>query len=207
MTINSFSQNLNWRSMTSEQRHLFNINFGFDYGTTVGIGYGYKFNTKLPIVLNTEFSVPFGEKIVDDLKSKIGGQIEILNINEFSTTLKAYGVFRRYENKFTRLFNIGSEFAIVSGYYKPKWYVAGELSFDKAITTHVKPSDLTRTYFPEAIDGWFIPSGGNFSYGIQTGYSFGTNEINLKGGKVIEEDFKSDSFVPFYLSLGYTKRI
>lgn len=207
ISINSFSQNLNWRSITKEQKHLVSLNIGLDYGTTIGIAYGYKLNTKLPLVLNTEFSIPFGQEIFDDFKTKIGAQAEIIKIGHFSTTLKANGVFRRYENTMARFLNFGSEFSALAGFYKPKWYAAGELGFDKAITTHVKHSELAQQYYPDIKNGWYVPTGGNFFYGLQSGFSFKKNDLTLKLGKIIQEDFKTEPTIPFYFQLGFNRKI
>jgi len=207
IVINSFSQNINWRNLTKEQKHIVNINIGLDYGTTIGIGYAYKLNTKLPIVLNTEFSIPFGNKVFDDFKTKIGAQAEIIKIGYFSTTLKAHGIFRKYENQMARFLNFGSEFSALAGIYKPKWFLSGELGFDKAITTHVKHSKLAQEYYPEIKNGWYVPSGGNFFYGLQSGFSFKKNDITLKFGKMIQEDFKTNSTIPFYLQLGLNRKL
>jgi hypothetical protein len=61
--------------------------------------------------------------------------------------------------------------------------------------------------YPNAKDGWYEPAtGGNFYYGVQTGYSFGNNDVTLKAGKVIQQDFKTDPVIPFYFQLGYNRR-
>lgn len=202
IAINSFSQNINWRNLTKEQKNIVSMNIGLDYGTTIGVGYGYQLNTKLPIILNAECSIPFGEQIFDDFKTKIGAQVEVLKIGNFSTTVKVYGIFRRFKNDNARFLNFGSEFSAVSGYYKPSWYVAGEFGFDKAIVTQIKHSDIMGEYYPEIKNGWYIPTGGNFFYGIQSGFSFGQNDFNLKIGKLITQDFKTPSNLPYYLQLG-----
>ncbi len=205
-SLNLFSQNINWKSLSKEQKHLVNISIGLDYSTTLAFGYGYQLNTKLPIVLNTELSLPFGNKPFDDLKTKLGGQVEVLSIGDFSTTAKVYGVFRRYGSENARFLNFGSEFTAVSGYYKPTWHIAGEFGFDKAIVTNVKHGDRMKEYNPSIKDGWYIPTGGNFFYGIQSSYSFGNNDLNLNVGRNIEQDFKTNNFVPYYLKLGYVRK-
>ena len=64
------SQNLNWASLKRDQRHILNVNAGYDYAFTYGVGYGYQMKTKFPIVLNLEHSQPAGEDIFDDFKTK-----------------------------------------------------------------------------------------------------------------------------------------
>ena len=207
IALNSFSQNINWSNLMNEQKHIISLNVGLLYGTTIGVGYGYKLDTKFPVMLNAEFSTTFGDNIFDDFKTKIGAQAEVFKMGGFSTTLKAYGVFRRFENDNARLLNFGSELSAVSGYYKPNWYVAGEFGFDKAIVTHIKHSAVLKNYSPGIKSGWFIPTGGNFFYGIQSGFSFGRNDLNLKVGSLITQDFKTAPNLPYYFEIGINRKL
>jgi hypothetical protein len=204
-TINA--QNINWRAFNQEQKHIFGINTGLDFGVTYGVNYGRKLNTKLPMILAGELSVPSGNKVLEDFKVKMGVQIEVIHAGNFSATLKVNGIFRRFENDYARLLNFGSEFAGMAGYYKPRWYVAGELSFDKAIITHIKHQPNALENNPDLTSGWYIPTGGNFAYGIQTGIVLGEkNDLNLKIGRVINQNFKTEPTLPFYFQLGYNRR-
>ena len=116
------------------------------------------------------------------------------------------GIFRRYESEYVRLVNFGSEFSTAIGYYKPRWYTAAEFGFDKAIITHFKHDNTIREYYPEIQDWWYIPTGGNFFYGLQVGYSFKSCDLYLKGGKTITQDFKTTAMIPFYVNVGFNKR-
>ena len=202
----SFSQQVNWRAFKEGQQHIINVNMGIDYGTTFGLGYGYKLKTKIPLIANIEYSFPGGKTMFDDFKTKFGGQAEVLKMGNFSTTLRVYGVFRRFENESARFLNFGSEFSTAFGYYKLKWYVAGEIGFDKAITTNVKHSQWAHENNPDIQDGWYLPTGGNFSYGIQSGISFNSNDLYMKLGKLITQDFKTSPYLPYYLQVGYNRR-
>ena len=202
------AQNVNWASLEKKQQHILNINAGLDYGLTYGVGYGHQLKSKLPIIINGEYSFPSGNKIVDDFKTKIGGSIRYAKVNNFLFTAKVYGVFRRYQNTLSRLVNFGSDMSVAAGYYKKKWHVAGEVGFDKAIVTHFKHSQLYKNNFPGVQDGWYEPStGGNFYYGIQTGISFKQHDIYLKAGRMLTQDFTTTPLVPFYLQLGYNLRM
>lgn len=205
-TSNAFSQNLNWENLKPETKHLVNINVGWDYGLVFGVGYGYQLKTKFPIVLNIAYSVPAGENLLDDYKLKIGGQIRLIKIQNFGFSANVHGVFRRYENPLVRMLNFGSDFSGVVGYYKPKWFIAGEAGFDKAIVTHIKNSSAMKDIYPAVQDGWYVPTGGNFFYGIQTGFSLKSNDLNLKIGKTITQDFKTTASLPVYLQLGFNRR-
>lgn len=201
------SQTLNWESLRPEQRHILNVNAGFDYAFTYGIGYGYHLRSKLPIVLNIEHSQPAGDKMFDDFKTKIGGQIRVYQVNNFHFAAKVQGIFRRFENPYVRMLNFGSEMSAIVGYYKPRWFVAGEFGFDKAIVTHFKHSHLSRENFPGVKDGWYEPAtGGNFHYGLQGALSFDKSDITMKVGKVVQQDFETNSTVPYYFQIGYNRK-
>ncbi len=201
------TQNLNWRGFNDEQRHLLSLNVGWDYGTTIGIGYGYKLKSDIPMMLNLEFSLPFGTVLLDDFKVKVGGQAELIRLGDFGATVRVNGIFRRYENSLARLIDFGSEFSGAAGYFGPTWYAAAECGFDKAVATQIKNSALMREYFPDAKDGWYVPTGGNFSYGIQTGYSFMNYDIHLKIGQTVTQDFKTTPLIPYYLQLGLNRTL
>lgn len=202
----AFAQTVNWRSLDGGASHLVNVNAGWDNATTFGAGYGYRMNSKLPLIIGGSFSAPTGENLVDDFKTKIGAQAEVFRYNSFSATVKADGIFRRYESEFVTLANFGSEFSTALGYYKAGWYAAAEFGFDKAIVTHVKHSALMEEYNPEIKSGWYIPTGGNFLYGIQAGFSVKSYDLYLRAGKTIQQDLKTTSVIPFYANVGITKR-
>lgn len=203
----SFAQNVNWKNLQPSQKHIISLNAGFDHGTVVGVGYGYKLNTKIPLILNLEYSMPFGDKVFDDFKTKIGGQLNIVRANNLFATVKAYGIVRRFENELARMLNFGSEFYATAGFYKNKWYAAGELGFDKAIVTHIKHSDLAKEYNPEIQSGWYIPTGGNFMYGLQGGFSFKNNDVYAKIGRTVSQDFKTRTLVLYYFQVGWNVKM
>ena len=208
ISVNIFSQSINWKNLDKEQKHIININAGAEYGLIVGAGYGYQLKSKMPIVLNVEHSFPTGKRMTDDFKTKIGGYIRLYEINNFQFSAKIQGVFRRYENSFASLSNFGSDMAVIAGYYKPKWFIAGEGGFDKAIVTHFKHTAAYKQIFLSVKDGWYEPStGGNFYYGLQTGFSFRQNDIYLKAGKLISQDLSTTPLFPFYVQIGYNIRL
>ncbi len=202
------SQTLNWKNLKKDQQHIFNINTGIEHGLIFGAGYGYQLKSGLPIVLNAEYSFPGGEKLFDDFKTRIGGQVRFYQTGNIHFSAKFYGVFRRYESNFVRLLNFGTDLSATAGYYKSKWFVAGEAGFDKAIVTHFKHTDSYKAIYPMVKDGWYEPStGGNFYYGLQTGYSFKKSDIYLKVGKIVAQDFKTKPLLPFSIQLGFNWKI
>lgn len=202
------AQTLNWNSI-GNSKHIVNLGVGWDYSLSYSLGYAYHVDTKLPLVLTTNFSIPSGENFLDDFKTKIGGQIVVLNKTNFKGSITINGIYRRYENPLVRLQNFGSEMKGTLGYYKPKWFVAGEIGFDKAIVTHFKHSETFRkNIYQDVKDGWYDPAtGGNFLYGIMGGFSFKKSDLTLNAGKVITQDFKTAPLIPYYITLGFNYKI
>ena len=200
------AQTINWQAFQPEQKHLIHLQTGWDYSMNFGFGYARKFDTKLPFIANIEYSFPAGERLFDDFKVRIGGQVEVLRVGGFSFTAKAYCPIRRYENSLVRLFNFGSEFSGVAGFYRQKWFVAGEFGFDKAIVTHVKHSERALDNYAGLEGGWYVPTGGNWFYGLQTGFSFGGNDITLKAGKVTTQGWETEPFIPYFAQVAYQRR-
>ena len=203
------AQTFNWGSLQSNQLHVLNANTGIEHGIIYGVGYGYQIKNKfVPVVANIEYSFASGDNILDDIKTKLGVQIDLIEITNFHFTAKLHGVIRRYENEKVRLVNFGSDLAGVVGYYRAKWFVAGELGFDKAIITHFKHSDYYQEQYPGVQNGWFGPStGGNFYYGLQAGLSFGKQDLFVRAGKILTQDFKTPPSYPFYGQLGLNFRV
>lgn len=203
-----YSQSINWKNLKGSQKHILHMNTGIDYGVVFGFGYSYQLKFKLPTLLNISYSFPSGNELLSDFKTKIGGQVNLYSINNFQVSASIYGIYRRYENPLVRLQNFGSEMAGVAGYYKSRWFIAGEVGFDKAIVTHFKHSAKFQADYPAVKNGWYEPfTGGNVNYGIQTGYSLNRSDITLKIGKLITQDFKTKPFLPYYLHLGYNLKI
>jgi hypothetical protein len=106
------------------------------------------------------------------------------------------------------MLNFGSDLSGNIGYYRSKWFIAGEVGFDKAIITNFKHSKVYRDQYPGVADGWYEPAtGGNFYYGLQAGFSFKNQDIYMKAGKLLRQDFKTTPFIPFYFQLGYNIKI
>lgn len=199
------AQTFNWSRADENSKFMVNAKLGLEYGAIVGLEFGYQINTELfPVIFNIEYSFPSGINLTDDFKTKIGGQIRLFEYHNIHLTGSLHGVFRRYENDFVRLLNFGADASGILGYYRDNWFVAGEFGFDKAIVTHFKHTDIFRSQYDGYKDGWYHPpTGGNYYYGIQTGISFYNNDIYLRAGKNIAQDFKTDPMIPFYGQLGY----
>jgi len=204
----SQAQAINWENLQENQKHILNVNAGWNYSFVYGLSYGYHLKTKIPIILESSISLASGEVIFDDFKTKIGGQMNVYQIENFRFNASLHGIYRRYENPLVTLQNFGADASTTIGYYKQKWFIAGEFGFDKAIVTHFKHSDIYKDVYPNVKNGWYEPTtGGNFNFGVQGGYSFNRSDITLRAGKVMNEDFKSTPLIPFYVQLGYNYKL
>lgn len=197
------AQTLNWNNLSDDQKHIINLNAGVAYGTIFGVGYGYHVKSKLPLVLNAEWSTPAGKNLFDDFTTKAGAQARLFEWKSFCLSAEAKGIFRRYESPYVRLLNFGSEFSGTLGYYRHSWFVGAQFGFDKAIVTQFKNSELLLENNPGLQNGWYEPAtGGNFFYGLQGGCSFSQFDIYAKAGKVIQQDFETSPLLPFYAQVG-----
>jgi len=196
------AQAINWNN--SKHRNIVNLEAGLAYGLVYGMNYGHQIKSNIPIVLLAGVSIPSGKIIFDDFKTSFGGQIKLYQHKYWAASAKAYGIFRRNENDFVRLLNFGSDFTGMVGYYKQKWFLAAAFGFDKAIVTHFRHSAIYKKNFPLVVDGWYEPAtGGNFHYGIESGYSLKKIDIYIKAGKQTAQDFKTSPLLPIYLSVGF----
>ncbi len=197
------TQIVNWRSLQENQPNLVQLDFGLDYGTTVQLGYSRAFDWFRPVVLGLDFSSPMGNVLVDDFKVRLGGQMEVLQIGGFSATVRIQSNFRRYENQMVEIVSFGSDLGLVTGYYASTWHVAGEFGFDKSIVSHFGHSDIMRSSFPAIRDGWFLPTGGNYYYGIQAGKTLGdTYALSLRVGATDAQFDDENSMLPYYIQAG-----
>lgn len=202
------SQSLNWEKINTGHGQVVNGSLNYDYAFGAGAAYGYYFNAgPFPVMLHVECTIPSGKKILDDLKTRIGVQVRWLKLGNVQFSTRLDGVFRTNSNDFVRLINFGSDFSGILGYYKNNWFAGAEVGFDKAIVTHFAHSQSYRDQFAGVVDGWYAPpTGGNFSYGLQGGYSLRQSDFTFRIGKIITQDFKTSPMIPFYTQLGYNYR-
>lgn len=201
-----FAQDVNYRAL-NDARHLVSANFGADYNTYYGIAYGYVLRTRhVPLIIGTEFMLPFGNDLADDWKWKGGVQADIFKSGDFSLVLKISGVIRRYESELSRIYNFGSDMAINAGYVRSKWGIVGVASFDKAIATHIR-HDLLKEYYPEIQDGWYVPTGGNFKFGARAHFRAGTWNTFLSAGKLFGQNFEDNPSLPFFTEVSVQKKL
>ncbi|MCU0432138.1 MAG: hypothetical protein MUC87_01635 [Bacteroidia bacterium] len=199
------AQTLNWAGIENEQKHILTAHTGIEHGIIWGVGYGRKLNAgKFPIVLGAGYSFASGKNLFDDSKLKLGGQINIWQWKAFQVSARLQGIARTTKNDFVRITGFGSDGALTAGVYKPKWFVAGEMGYDKSIVIHLKHGQAYKDNYAQVVDGWYQPdAGGNIYFGLTAGRSFGRSDITVKAGRMLTEQFKPMHALPLYFEIGY----
>lgn len=201
------TQNVNWRSIDTKQKNLIYLNLGYDFGGTVQVGYGRSLQVFRPVVLSLDYSIPMGERLLDDFKVRYGAQMEVFKWHKFAFTAKVLGNFRRFENDLVRMAGFGTELSGLVGYYKPEWHIAAEFGYDKSIVSGLKHAGRMKEIYSDVKDGWYQPSGGHFFYGIQASKTVSKSlEASLRLGATNAEGNHEDPLVPFYAQLGVIKK-
>ena len=204
----SYAQNVNWRSLREDQSNLVQLAVGYDFGAVAGLGYSRSFTLITPMMAGVEYSFPMGDDLTDDFKVRIGGQIEAMRIGGFSASAKISSIFRRYQTELVSIVSFGADLGVLAGYYDPAWYAAGEFGFDKAITSHLKHSEVMKAEFPGIRDGWYVPTGGHYYFGVQGGKTIGESfELSLRLGATKAQFNDENAVIPWYLQLGFAVKI
>jgi hypothetical protein len=204
-----YGQTYNWADSLKSAKHIVSANIGWEYSTIAGLYYGYKLPFKKPIVLQAGISVPFGKKVLDDFKSKVGLQGLVWGKNNFKTILAVNGVYKKYSSELVNLSSLGIELQSEFGIYKHKWFVSGEIGLDLGLTTHFKHSETYKQFiYSEVKDGWYKPVSGAFmNFGIQGGYSFRKSDIVFRIGYIKSITSTANVLIPYYTTIGYNFRI
>ncbi|PLX33243.1 MAG: hypothetical protein C0600_00840 [Ignavibacteria bacterium] len=200
-----YSQDVNWRTLQMDRPNRLQLNIGYDYAAVTQLSYSRAFDLSRPVVVGLHCSLPMGSQVVDDFVLRLGAQVEVARWRGFSATFKAASNFRRYQNDLVRMLSFGAEFSALIGYYDTDWHAAVELGFDKAVATRLTHSDVMKEYgYAGVRDGWYVPTGGNFSYGIQAGKTIGDYaEVTLRLGMTDAQFDDEDAMLPYYLQLGF----
>lgn len=200
-----FAQNVNWKAEGGDIPNQVQMNFGFDYAATTSIGYSRGFTLGRPVVAGAQVSFPMGNRVLDDFTIRLGAQVEVLEWRGFTVAAKIGSNFRRFQNELVRIASFGADLSAVAGYYDPSWYAAAEFGFDKAVATQFAHSDaMKENGFPGIRDGWYVPTGGNFHYGIQAGVTLSRfTDLSLRLGATDAQFDNVDAMLPYYLQLGF----
>jgi hypothetical protein len=198
------AQTVNWSRYTPENKHFIDLHGGTEFGMAFGIAAGTHFRIgNLPLQTYVDFSMPAGNTWLDDYKVRIGGKIRWFAVEHIQFSTRFEAVFRREKNDFVRLLNFGRDMSGILGYYRGPWFAAAEVGFDKAVVTHFQHEEAYKDQFPGVRDGWYLPpTGGNFYAGFQLGATIGKQDIYLRAGRILVQDFKRSPLIPYYSQIG-----
>ena len=197
-----FAQSMNWQSLENSKDAQVYYNLAYDFGVTNQIGIAHKLNSKLPIVLQADFSTPLGDTF-NDYKFRIGGQIGLLQKGNFRMSLQYLTLFRKHETNFVSQTGIGQWLSMTVGIYKKGWHVGAELGYDASIATYLKHTEEIQQNFSEIQDHWFVNTGGQWHYGLQASKKIGHRlELNLSLGATNARANDHNALLPMYFKLG-----
>lgn len=211
------AQCINWNNFDENQKTVCSLNAGLDYGLVFGGSISKRFQTKwainnkkTPLVVSFDYSFPSSGKkqIADDFKMKLGVQSSISFYKSLVFSIKLQPIYRQLNNAYISAKNYGSEISFGIGYYRPKWFGGIEFGFDNALITYYKPTHLYKEIYPSVADKWYeFNTGGNFFVGLQAGVSIKRFDFTFEGGKLIQQDFKTNPLIPLYFQVGVNYRI
>jgi hypothetical protein len=201
------AQEVNFGALDDDRPNMLHANTGLEYAFVVGVGYSRIFRVfDRHLVLTGDFRLPYAKLDFSDYRLRVGLMAPLVGPKEWKLAARLVPLVRGVENDLARLTNLGVDVGLVGGYYARRWFVAAELGFDWAITTHIEHSKQFReTAYADAVDGWYAPAGGNFYYGLLAGCSFPHVDIVLRGGQPRDMKFRTNT-IPFYATLGINVR-
>lgn len=177
--------------------------FGLDPAFVSTVGYG----RVVPVFgrgveLSADAGVATAHLDLHDFRARVGAQGSLVRWRSVHLAGSATFITRGTENTVYRALGFGADLTGALGVYRPRWFTAGELGFDKAIITHVTNSDWYRTnVYPDAKDGWYLDAGGTYHYGLATGYAIGRAELVARAGWRRTERWDAVT-PPMYATLG-----
>lgn len=202
-------QTYNWASITDATKHMAGATLGWEYAGIAGVNYGYKLPFKIPVFAQAALSIPFGKRLVDDMKLNIGLAGRVYQRKRFHSILALNALYKRYDNELVNLQQVGLDVKTLNGLYHAKWFVTTEIGLELGMSTHFKHSEIFRqTIYSEVSDGWYQPvSAGMMNLGIQTGYSFGQSDLTFRIGYLQSITSSVNTLIPYYVTLGYNVKI
>jgi hypothetical protein len=177
--------------------------FGLDPALVSTVGYGRVVPVKgHAFQLTGDVGVATSRFDLNDFRTGLGVQTSLARWRSVNLTGNFTFLTRGTENAIFRGFNFGADLTGTLGVYRPRWFAAGELGFDKAIITHLTHSDWYRSnYYPDAKDGWYLTGGGTYHYGLSSGIAVGRTELIGRFGWRRTERFDQIT-PPMYATLG-----
>ncbi|MBK9106104.1 MAG: hypothetical protein IPL92_16415 [Saprospiraceae bacterium] len=199
------SQDIGWFTNDQNSGHVVSLHIGADFVTGFGFSYGYKFKGKIPFVIGTELTTPFGGQIMDDFKASLTAQTIFHPLKNIGISVKPSMTCRRYGSEAAVLVNISAGLGTSIGYYRDKWSIAAQAGYDHSSATLIKPRIL-KEYYPGSHEDWYGSTGGNFNFGLQATYWLPSTGLSLRAGKTFGQNFEDNPTIPYYADFSVIQR-
>jgi hypothetical protein len=173
--------------------------YGLDPAFVATLGYARAVRGN--VQLSAEAGSVVAKPDLGDSRVVLGVKATALRWRSVRLTGSGTAITRQTSNTIYRAVSFGSAFTGTLGVYRNRWFAATEGGFDKSVITKITHTDLYRNVYPEVKDGWYMPTGGTYHYGLTGGAQFGRTELVARVGSQRTERYK-DLPVPFYVSLG-----
>jgi hypothetical protein len=187
--------------------NIVHVRTGAEYGFVAGAGYGRVVSfLDRQLVLGGDFTLPWAGLDLSDYRLRVSALVPIVGGRRWKLAGSIAPTLRGTKNDISRMTDVGADLGVVGGYYAPRWFVAGELGFDWAMSTYVHHTDAYRSLvYAGARDGWYANPGGNLRAGLQGGVSFGRTDVILRLGEV-RDTGGAPPLLPFYGTLAVDTR-
>jgi hypothetical protein len=153
------------------------------------------------LLLLGELTVPWAKLDASDYQARVGALVPIVGWRGWRLAGSLAPTLRGTKNDLGRMTAFGFDAGATGGYYARHGFLAGELGFDYALTTHVSHNQAYRdSVYAGARDGWYVNPGGNYRLGGQAGLSFGRYDVVLRAG-VLREMYGEHPMFPLYATL------
>jgi hypothetical protein len=204
--LSAHAEDLNFARLDTGT-NVVTLTTGAEHGLVLGAGYAHVMQLAgRPLVVGGDLTLVGGDADLRDFRLRAGALASVVGDGAWKVIGGASAVVRATKNDLAQMVDVGSDISILGGRYSKRWFVAAELGFDWAITTHITHSDAYRMIvYPDARDGWYGNAGGLFRGGIQGGASFGANDIIVRAGMLRDDSGKSPMF-PIYATAAYDRR-
>jgi hypothetical protein len=200
------AQELNLSSLDEEPNRV-HVTTGAEYGFVAGAGYSRVLSVRdRAFVVTGDLTLPWAGLDLSDYRVRVGALLPIVGSTRWKLAGSIAPIARGTKNSISRMTDVGVDVGLVGGYYTRRWFAAGELGVDLAVTTNIEHTDEYRmSVHADAKDGWYANTGGNLRAGLQAGVAFSAYDVILRAGQVRDVGGEPP-MLPFYGTLTVATR-
>ena len=197
------AQALNYGTLDAQRPNTVHAEVGAEYAFVMSGGYSRTIQLgDRPLVVGGMLTVPWAKLDLHDYQLRSTVAAPLVGDRKWKLVGRVAPTLRGTKNDINRMTGFATDFSFLGGYYAPRGFVAADLGFDWAISTHIKHSDeYRRTHYAGAKDGWYATPGGNFHAGLQGGFSVRSVDFTLRFAHVRDVRLQP-LFLPFAATAG-----